>query len=145
VAHSGEDMGCEEIGDAIIYLNPERIGHGTSAIQNQELINFIADCKTPLEVCPTSNLFTRKFVTNIDNHPVKQFYENNILVTINSDDPSLFSTSLVDEYMLLYKKGIFSQNEILDLIKNNIYATFLTEDKKDSLWEKCNMIYNNKL
>jgi len=145
VAHSGEDMGCKEIDETITYLNPERIGHGTSAIQNQELMNFIADYKTPLEVCPTSNLFTRKFVTNIENHPVKQFYENNIFVTINSDDPSLFSTSLVDEYMLLYKKGIFSQNEILDLIKNNIYATFLTEDKKNSLWEKCNMIYNNKL
>jgi hypothetical protein len=43
--------------------------------------------------------------------------------------------------MLLYKKGVFSQNEILDLIKNNIYATFLTEDKKNSLWEKCNMKY----
>ena len=144
VAHSGEDMGCKEIDETITYLNPERIGHGTSAIQNQELMNFIADYKTPLEVCPTSNLFTRKFVTNIENHPVKQFYENNIFVTINSDDPSLFSTSLVDEYMLLYKKGIFSQNEILDLIKNNIYATFLTEDKKNSLWEKCNMIYDTQ-
>jgi len=105
----------------------------------------IADHKTPLEICPTSNLFTRNFVTNIENHPVKQFYDNNIFVTINSDDPSLFSTSLVDEYMLLYNNGIFSQNEILDLIKNNIYAAFLTEDKKNSLWEKCNMINNNKL
>ena len=142
VAHSGEDMGWEQINETLIYLDPERLGHGISAIQNPKLVKYIAENKIPLEICPTSNLFTRKYVSEIETHPVKQFYENNLFVTINSDDPALFSTSLVDEYMLLFNKGIFSQNEILALIKNNIYASFLTEDKKNTLWKNCNMIYN---
>jgi len=143
VAHSGEDMGWKQIGETLIHLAPERLGHGISAIQNPKLVKYIAEKRIPLEICPTSNLFTRKYVSEIETHPVKQFYENNLFVTINSDDPALFSTSLVDEYMLLFNKGIFSQNEILALIKNNIYASFLPEDKKNTLWRNCKTICNS--
>ena len=142
VAHSGEDMGWEAIDETIHCLNPERIGHGISAIQNPKLVSYIAERQIPLEICPTSNLFTRKYVSKIEAHPVRSFYDNNLFITINSDDPSLFSTSLIDEYMLLYNNGIFTQKEIIALIKNNIYASFLADAKKNAIWTDCDAIYN---
>jgi len=142
VAHSGEDMDWEAIRETIDCLNPERIGHGISAIQNAQLLSDLAERKIPLEICPTSNLFTRKYVSAIEEHPVKSFFDNKLFVTINSDDPSLFSTSLVDEYMLLYNNGIFSQKEIFALLKNNINASFLPDAKKKEIWKNCDTIIN---
>ncbi|MDR0539285.1 MAG: adenosine deaminase [Spirochaetaceae bacterium] len=134
VAHSGEDMGPEAVWDVIQFLQPERIGHGISAAQDKKLVDYLAERRIPLEICPTSNLFTRKYVSKIEGHPVKLFYDNNIFVTINSDDPTLFSTTLVDEYMLLYTNGVFSAAETAALLKNNIYASFMPAEKKDALW-----------
>ncbi|MDR0551831.1 MAG: adenosine deaminase [Spirochaetaceae bacterium] len=132
-AHSGEDMGPEAVWETINCLKPERIGHGISAVQDKKLMEYLAEKQIPLEVCPTSNLFTRKYVSEISKHPVKTFYDNKLFVTINSDDPTLFSTSLIDEYMLLYDNGIFTQEEILSLMINNINAAFLPQNKKAEL------------
>jgi adenosine deaminase len=133
VAHAGEDVGPASIWDTLNYLHAERIGHGISAVQDEKLMAHLAEHAVPLEICPTSNLFTRKFVQNIEEHPVREFYNRGICVTINSDDPALFSTSLIDEYMLLYKNGVFADVEIARLIQNNINATFLPEHEKRAL------------
>ena len=136
VVHAGEDVGPESVWNALKHLKAERIGHGISSILDEKLMEYLAESRIPLEVCPTSNLFTRKYVTAIEDHPVKKFYERNMYVTINSDDPTLFSTSLVDEYMLLFNHGIFTKEEILQLVKNNIDATFLTPEDKTDIWER---------
>jgi adenosine deaminase len=136
VVHAGEDVGPQSILQAINSLKTERIGHCISAIEDDALLEHLRKTQIPLEICPTSNLFTRRFVQKIEDHPVRAFFDRGLNVTINSDDPTLFSTSLVDEYALLYKHGIFNKDEIVQLIKNGIYATFLSKAKKDALWAK---------
>jgi len=135
VAHAGEDVGPESIWDSLNLLKAERIGHGISAIQDQKLIDFLKDKQIPLEICPTSNLFTRKYVSSIDEHPIKEFYNQGLNVTLNSDDPTLFSSDLVDEYNLLFENGIFSEKEILDIMKNTVFSSFADKKQKKAIWK----------
>ena len=135
VAHAGEDVGPESIWDAIRVLGAARIGHGISAIQDEKLMDYLASKKIPLEICPTSNVFTRKYVKRIEEHPIRAFYDHGLFVTVNTDDPTIFGIDLVDEYMNLVAKGVFSREEILALIKNNVRATFLDAGRKDTLVE----------
>lgn len=136
VAHAGEDVGPESIWDTLKLLKVDRIGHGISAIEDEKLMSYLAEKQIPLEVCPTSNLFTRKYATSLKNHPIRAFYDHGMNVTVNTDDPALFDVDLVDEYMKLFTSDIFSAAEILRLVKNGIYATFLPMKKKDDLWRR---------
>ncbi len=143
VAHAGEDVGPESVWDAINVLHAQRIGHGISAKFDEKLMQYLAETQIPLEICPTSNVFTKKYVQTFEEHPVKTFFEKNILVTINTDDPLFFGVSLVDEYWKLYSKLHFKLNEIKQLILNGFTASFLTDEEKTSFknkveesWEK---------
>ena len=142
VAHAGEDVGPESVWNTIKYLKAERIGHGISSVYDEKLMDLLLDKNIPLEICPTSNLFTKKYVHTIKEHPVKTFFDRKMNVTINTDDPTLFSVDLIDEYMNLYINNIFSKKEIIQLIKNNIYATFLEKEKKDAIWNSCLSVLN---
>ena len=136
VAHAGEDVGPVSIWNSIKLLKAERIGHGISAVQDEKLMEYLTDTQIPLEICPTSNIFTRKYVTKIEEHPVRIFYDRGINITINSDDPTLFNSDLVDEYILLYNSGVFNEDQILDLIKKTIFASFAPEKRKKEIWNK---------
>jgi adenosine deaminase len=136
VAHAGEDAGPESVWDTINYLQAERIGHGISSILDEKLMDYLSEKQIPIEVCPSSNLFTRKYVKNIREHPVKTFFNKGMKVTINSDDPTLFSTNLIDEYKILYGNNIFTKDEIIVLINNTIDATFLSGKEKELLKER---------
>ncbi|MBI9107158.1 MAG: adenosine deaminase [Spirochaetales bacterium] len=143
VAHAGEDVGPKSIWDAINLLNVQRIGHGISAIQDEKLMTLLKNRQIPLEICPTSNLFTKKFVTKLEDHPIKAFYDMGLNVTLNSDDPTLFGSELVDEYILLFNKGIFNEKELLDIMKNTVYASYLTEKQKDNLWAEAQKVIDS--
>ena len=136
VAHAGEDDGPWSIWDAIKYLKVDRIGHGTSAIQDPELIKYVSDKKIPFEVCITSNVFTGKYVRAEENHPVRFFYDNGVVITLNTDDPEIFDVTLSDEYIKLYEKLNFSIDEIIDIVKSGVYSTF--HPNKDELWNSIN-------
>ena len=136
VAHAGEDVGPESIWEAVKDLKAERIGHGISAIQDEKLMDYLAEKQIPIEVCPTSNLFTRKYVTVLEKHPIRSFFDKGLNVTVNTDDPTLFSIDLIDEYMKLTNKGFFTPGEIIQLVKNNVYATFLSTRRKNKLWKE---------
>jgi adenosine deaminase len=136
VAHAGEDVGPESIWDTLNLLKAERIGHGISAIQDEKLMDYLKEKGIPLEICPTSNLFTRKYVTKIEEHPVKAFYDRGMAVTINSDDPTLFGSELSEEYILLYENGIFNEDEILDLVKKTIFSSFASDKRKKAIWKE---------
>ena len=136
VAHAGEDVGPESIWDTINLLKAERIGHGISAIEDEELMDLLKEKQIPLEVCPTSNLFTQKFVSKIEDHPIKEFYKRGLNVTLNSDDPTLFSSELNSEYTLLYENKIFTEEEILDLVKKTINASYADDKLKKSIWKE---------
>jgi len=136
VAHAGEDVGPESVWDTIRLLNVSRIGHGIAAIKDPALMDQLRDIQIPLEICPTSNLFTRKFATTLEDHPIRAFYDHGMYVTVNTDDPTLFGVELTDEYLKLIDHGIFSVTEVLDLIRKGINATFQTEEEKQALLDE---------
>ncbi|WP_191018057.1 adenosine deaminase [Treponema zioleckii] len=130
VAHAGEDVGPESIWDAIKICKAARIGHGISAIQDEKLMQTLVERKIPLEVCPTSNVFTKKYVKNLAEHPIRTFFNKGILVTLNSDDPLFFGVELLDEYWNAYTEIGFSVEELKQIAKNSFVASFLTNDEK---------------
>jgi adenosine deaminase len=140
VAHAGEDVGPESIWRAIDDLKSERIGHGISAKHDPALMEVLADRQIPLEICPMSNIFTGKYVTSYEDHPIKPFFNKGILVTVNTDDPTIFGAELIDEYMNLLTHGVFTFPELLRIIKNTIYAGFLDESRKKAIWDEAEKI-----
>lgn len=136
VAHAGEDVGPQSIWDTIDILKVDRIGHGISAIQDQRLMHALRERQIPLEICPTSNLFTRKYAQSLEEHPIRAFYDFGMYCTVNTDDPTLFGVDLIDEYVKLFDAGVFSVDEIIDLIRNGIYATFMPETEKAAIWQE---------
>ncbi|GBF51299.1 adenosine deaminase [Leptospira ryugenii] len=142
VAHSGEDDGPWAIWDAVSLCKAERIGHGTSAIQDPELMKYMKENKIPIEICVTSNVFTGKYVRKEQNHPVRYYYDQGMALCINTDDPEIFNVNLTYEYFKLYRFLDFSLEELIDLVRQGVYCTF--HPQKDSLWnemeEKINQI-----
>lgn len=130
VAHAGEDVGPESVWDAIKILKVERIGHGITTIQDEQLIQYISNNKIPLEICPTSNVFTKKYVKAMTEHPVRKLFDSNIVITIGSDDPVFFKTELTEEYWNLYNELNFTFEEIETLICNGFATSFLPDSEK---------------
>ena len=130
VAHAGEDVGPESIWDSINYLHAMRIGHGVTAIQDKKLMEELVKTQLPIEICITSNTFTKKVVKMARYHPVKKFYDMGIMVCINTDDPVFFKTTMLDELWICYKSLKFSMDEIKELVKNSFRSSFLSEDEK---------------
>jgi adenosine deaminase len=134
-AHAGEAAGPESIWGAIQSLKVERIGHGTRAIEDERLLEYLADTKIPLEVCPLSNVRTG-VVKSIDTHPVRKFFERGIVVTINTDDPKMFGNSLAEEYRLLEERLGFTRDEIRTLILQATDSAWLPEAEKGQMAEQ---------
>ncbi|MBU8912634.1 MAG: adenosine deaminase [Spirochaetales bacterium] len=138
VSHAGEEVGPESIWDAIKLLHSERIGHGTSAIMDPALMEHLKETQLPLEICPTSNVITKKYVKRYSKHPIRALFDYGINVTVNTDDPVLFSVDLNDEYDNVATELEFSQAEINQLIRNNLMATFMPEKAKQARLKKLN-------
>lgn len=130
VAHAGEEVGPESIRDAVVELGAERIGHGTSAIQDPSLMDLLKERAVPLEICPTSNVVTGKYVRDYPEHPIKQFLERGILATLNTDDPVLFDIELDEEYNRAADRIGLGENGAVNLLRNGIRATFMDEKRK---------------
>jgi adenosine deaminase len=134
-AHAGEAAGPESIWGAIRKLRVDRIGHGTRAVEDPELMKYLAANKIPIELCPISNLRTR-VIDSIEDHPVKTFIEMGIPVSINTDDPKMFGNSLAEEYQALKDNFNFSTEAINNIIIDSIHTTWLHEKEKDTLINK---------
>ncbi|WP_327353107.1 adenosine deaminase [Streptomyces sp. NBC_01304] len=132
VPHAGETTGPGTIWDALNDLGAERIGHGTSATQDPELLAHLAKHRIPLEVCPTSNIATRA-VTDLDQHPIKEMVAAGVVVTINSDDPPMFGTDLNNEYAVAARLLDLDEQGLATLAKNAVEASFLDETGKAKL------------
>ncbi|MFE9201695.1 adenosine deaminase [Micromonospora sp. NPDC007230] len=124
VPHAGETTGPETVWDALRELGAERIGHGVSAALDPELLTYLAERQIPLEVCPTSNVRTRA-VASIEEHPLPQFVEAGVLVTVNSDDPPMFGTTLNDEYAVAARLLHLGPDGLAALARNAVTAAFL--------------------
>lgn len=130
VAHAGEDVGPESIWDALNYCHVSRVGHCISAIQDEKLMQKLKDDSIVLEVCPTSNVFTKKFVKSIKEHPITEFFKKGLFVTVNTDDPVFFKVSLIDEYWKLHHEAGWTMDEIKALVKNGFNALFASDEVK---------------
>jgi len=139
VAHAGETVGPESVWGAIRALKSERIGHGVRSVEDPELMDYLAQTQIPLEVNPVSN-YRLKVVPMDQPHPIRKLVDHGVFVTVNSDDPPMFSTDLNMEYMLLAQQG-FTWEELWQLNKNAIEASFLSEEEKQayrSEWNQAN-------
>ncbi|OHD13717.1 MAG: adenosine deaminase [Spirochaetes bacterium GWD1_27_9] len=145
VAHAGEDDGPQSVWDAINLLYSERIGHGISSIQDESLIEYLSKEQIPLEICPTSNIFTKKYVQKIEDHPIKEFYKKGVLVTVNTDDPTFFNINLIDEYWNLYTKLGFDLSDLKQIIINGFKSSFLSKVKKERYIKKVNCMWKKYL
>lgn len=134
-AHAGEASGTESIWGAINQLHVDRIGHGTRVYEDPELLHYIAEKKIPLELCPMSNVRTGA-VKSIMEHPIRKYYEHGLIISVNTDDPKMFNTSLANEYRLLVQNCGFSKQEICKIILLGIESSWLSEEKKNSLVQK---------
>lgn len=133
VAHAGEASGPESIW-AALEIGAERIGHGLTAQQDAELLKVLVEKQTPMEICVTSNLRTGCCV-GLDVHPVRGYLEGGLMVTINSDDPTMFGSSLLQEYELVQKQYGLSLEMMRGLAANSVKASFLPSERKQRLLE----------
>ncbi|WFE66734.1 adenosine deaminase [Micromonospora sp. WMMD714] len=124
VPHAGETTGPETIWDALRELGAERIGHGISAAQDPELLAHLAERRIPLEVCPTSNVRTRA-VARIEEHPLHRLVDAGVRVTVNSDDPPMFGTTLNDEYAVAARLLDAGPEKLAALAREAVSASFL--------------------
>jgi aminodeoxyfutalosine deaminase len=132
VPHAGETTGPETVWDAIRTLGAERIGHGVSAVRDPELMAHLAREGIPLEVCPTSNVATGA-VTSLEEHPLRSFVEAGVVVTINSDDPPMFNTTLNAEYAVAAELLDLDEQGIAGLARTAVAASFASEQLKAGL------------
>jgi adenosine deaminase len=132
VPHAGESTGPESIWDAIRELGAERIGHGIAAARDPRLLDYLGEHAIPLEVCPTSNVCTR-CVGSLAEHPLPELVAAGVTVTINSDDPPMFSTTLNHEYAIAAKLLQLDAAGVAGLARAAVSASFMDEPAKDVL------------
>ena len=134
VAHAGEADGPESIRGALEDLRVERIGHGVRCIEDPALVDTLRDLQTPIEVCPVSN-YCLGIVKQGEMHPIREMFDAGLNCCVNSDDPAMFSTSLVNEYVTLASLG-FSWEELQQLNLNALEASFLSDTEKHHYLEQ---------
>jgi len=127
-AHAGETGPAESIWGAL-NLHAERIGHGLSAAQDPDLIEELAYRQIPVEICLTSNLRTG-CCKAIAEHPVKSYFDQGVMITLNTDDPALFRTTLNREYQVAQDQFGFTDEHLREIARNSFEASFLPAEKK---------------
>ncbi len=132
VPHAGETTGPQTIWDALNVLGAERIGHGTSAASDPALLEHLAATGIPLEVCPSSNIATRA-VERLADHPIRAFRDAGVVITVNSDDPPMFGTTLNHEYEIAADLLGLDENGLGELAKTAVRASFADDAFKDGL------------
>ncbi len=132
VPHAGETTGPQTVWDALTHLGAERIGHGTSSVHDPRLLAHLAEHRIPLEVCPTSNVAT-KAVERIEEHPVAAMRDAGVIVTVNSDDPPMFGTTLNGEYAVAADLLGLDESGVTELAQAGVDASFAPDDVKARL------------
>ncbi len=133
-AHAGETTGPDGIWGAL-NIGAERIGHALSAEQDPELMEVLAKRQVPVEICISSNLRTGCCVS-LEEHPVRRYFDAGLMVTLNSDDPTMFESDLEGEYRLAYTAFGFTEEHLRELAANSVEASFLPAERKVSLLQQ---------
>jgi adenosine deaminase len=130
--HAGELEGPASIWGAIRTLGAERLGHGVRAIEDPALVAYLAEHRLPIETNPTSNIRLGVY-PHLEAYPLRRLHEAGVPLTVNSDDPPLFNTTLTDELALLITPFGFDLDAIDDILLNGIRHSFLPDDRKQAL------------
>ena len=130
--HAGETVGPESIWSALRELRPDRIGHGLRAAEDPALVAYLAEKQIPVEACISSNVLTG-CCSSAEEHSARKLFEAGVLVTLNTDDPDMFRTTLLREYQVAAEALKFSEPELCELAKNSFRASFLPEERKREL------------
>lgn len=142
--HAGETGKSENITKSIRELHSQRIGHGTFAYKDEEVVKYLKDHQVPLEVCPTSNVHT-KAVKSIESHPVKKYIEQGLKVTLNTDNRTVSKVTLTEEYVNLIEKLGVSFDKVIEIMRNTIEAGFCSKEVKEKLLSEFEDVVNTKL
>jgi adenosine deaminase len=132
VPHAGETTGPETVWEAIEHLHAERIGHGIRSMDDPRLVDYLRERQLPMDVSPTSNICTRQVAT-LSEHPLPRMLEAGLNVTLNSDDPPMFGTTLSNEYLVAARVLGLSRAQLAELAANAVRASFLDEPAKEAL------------
>jgi adenosine deaminase/aminodeoxyfutalosine deaminase len=137
-AHAGESGGPVD-GPASIWaalnIGAERIGHGLAAQHDAELMHVLATRQVPIEINVTSNIRTG-CCPSFDDHPLRVYFEQGLMVTLNSDDPPMFGSNLLGEYILAHERYGFTLEQLRELAANSVEASFLPPPRKLDLLRK---------
>jgi len=133
--HAGEVCGAFSVADALDVVRPSRVGHGVRAVEDMDLVKRLADLGTVLEVCPGSNIALKVF-PDFASHPLRKLKDAGIRVTISSDDPPFFHTSLKREYELAADAFGFSDAAIDEMTRTGIEAAFVDEPTRQALFAR---------
>jgi len=126
VPHAGETAGAESVWGALRILKAQRIGHGVRCLEDPELVAELRERQVPLEVCPTSNVCLG-VAPSLPEHPLPRLLDEGLYVTINSDDPPMFNTTLTDEYLRAAQILGCGAETIEQLAINAVRASLLPE------------------
>src|SRR6266581_4625129 len=130
--HAGETVGPPSIWGALQTLGAERIGHGVRSIEDPQLMAYLRDRQIPLEVCPTSNICLGVYA-DMSSHPFPRLYNAGIPISVHSDDPPLFSTTLNHEVALLFNAFTFDVNTANNILLNGVRHSFLSREEKQAM------------
>ncbi len=130
--HAGEIGSAQSVMDAIKHLKADRIGHGIRSVRNPRVLKCLIEKRIPLEICISSNVKSG-VVKSLNEHPIRQLWYHGVVITINTDDPTLCGITLTKEYRILLSDLKFSYAELKKLIFNALASGFLVEKEKEHL------------
>jgi adenosine deaminase len=133
VPHAGEAAGPESMWDALQF-DPPRLGHGFRAIEDSRLVAYLRDHRVLLEICPTSNACTGT-ISSLDQHPVRRLWDLGVLLTLNTDDPSMFNTSMLNEHRLAVSMFGFTVDELAEMAILGVRSALLPPAQRFTLEE----------
>jgi adenosine deaminase len=135
ILHAGETDGPESIWSAIEVADTKRVGHGVRAVEDKNLMEHLRKTQLVLEVCPTSNVCLRVY-PSLTVHPLPKLFEYGLKITINSDDPPMFNTTLTGEYEVCSQAYGWGKEVVRSLVLNAAEATLLAPADKTALIER---------
>jgi len=129
--HAGEAYGAESIHQALHYCGAHRIGHGTRLFEDADLMQYVKDHRIPIEICLTSNVQTRA-VAAFELHPVRRYYDEGIVLSLNTDNRLMSGTTVTEEYWRAHRYLGFTWEELVEISLMAFESSFLHwEEKRD--------------
>ncbi len=126
VAHAGEDVGPESVWDALESLGVERIDHGVRSIEDPRLVAHLVETQVPLTCCPVSNIALKVF-PDMASHSLKRLMDAGVFVTVNSDDPPMFHTDVINDYVQVTDTFNLTADDVEKLARNSFEGAFLDD------------------